>query len=366
MTASKALLAPVLFAALSLPATAQGVGDVVVATLPQYVSIKIGSGASSRTVSQLSVPLVVVVPISSRLNFDLSTAFASSEVAEPGLASSTISGLTDTQVRANLTLGNDDVVLTFGANLPTGRYEITDEEVKAAGQIGSDFLMFPVSSYGAGLSTTGGIAVARSLGAWNVGIAGSFRKSTEFDAFRSSDATTSETLTFTPADEVRARVGLDRLFGNNKFSAGLTYSTFGEDQLAKTSYATGDRFLGQASLHVPVGGTDVYVSGWGLYRAKGQQYGGVANPETVLNGAVSLAFQRGNVQIEPSIEGRNWQVDGAKSGLLGTGGVRLRWTTGVISFTPTATYQVGTLYSSIDGSSIDVTGWRASLTLRIH
>jgi hypothetical protein len=355
-----------LLAAAPLAVGAQGLGDAAAAAMPQYVTFKIGSGATAKTVSQTSIPFVFVLPLTSRFNMDVTTSFATSDVSVNGKSVSSISGLTDTQLRANLTLGNDAVVFTVGANLPTGQYQIAEGKADAAGQIGNDFLVFPTSSYGSGLSTTGGIAIARNVGTWNFGLAGSFRKSTEFDAYAANDGSTKTVLTFTPADEVRARIGADRAVGSGRLTLGVTFSTFGNDVLSNTSYATGDRYIGQGSLYYPVGGVDLYVSGWGLYRAKGQQFGGEAPSETVANGAVAAGFRAGNWYIEPNLEARNWQVDGYKAGLLGNGGVRLRWTSGAFSFMPSASYQMGELYTLGGGETYDVTGWRAALTLRIH
>ncbi len=350
-----------------LATNAQGLGDVAGAAFPQYSTVKIGSGTTAKTVSQVSMPVVLVLPLGERFNIDLATAYATSDVKVNGASVSSISGLTDTQVRANYTLGNDAVVFTLGANLPTGQYKIAEDKADAAGQIGNDFLIFPISSYGSGFSATGGVAFARPVGDWNVGVAGSFRKSTKFDAFSGTGTSGSqETLTFTPADEVRARIGADRYVGNGRLNLGLTFSTFGSDVLANTSYATGDRYIAQASLYYPVGGTDVWLSGWGLYRAKGQQYGGDAPPETVLNGSVSLGFHYGDILIEPSLEGRNWQVDGFNAGGLFNGGLRVRYAAGPVTLIPSFTYQYGKLYPLGGGNSIDLTGWRTSLTFRVH
>lgn len=353
-------------AAAPLAAGAQGLSDMSLATIPQFVSLKIGSDASAKTVSQFTVPFLAVVPFGSRFNIDVATAFATSDVSVDGKSQSTISGLTDTQVRANITLFDNAMVMTVGANLPTGKYQIEEDKSEAAGQIGNDFLIFPTSSYGSGQSFTGGLAFARNLGSWNVGVAGSFRKSNEFDAYTTAADTGKATLTFQPADEVRARVGVDRSIGSGRLALGVTYSSFGEDRMLNTSYATGDRFIGQASLYFPVGTTDLYLSGWGLYRAKGEQFGGVSNPETVANGAVSLGFHLGSLLVEPSVEGRSWAVDGVKAGLLGNGGLRLRFGVGAVTVIPTATYQVGNLYDTADGTSIKVSGWRAGLTFRVH
>ena len=153
-----------LLAAASFPALAQDPGNTAAALMPQYATITIGSGSTARTISQTTVPFVFVLPFTPRFNVDLATAYASSDVTVDGKRVSSISGPTDTQLRANLTLGNDAVVLTVGANLPTGQYKIAEGEAIAAGQIGSDFLLFPTSTYGAGLSMTGGAAYARNLG----------------------------------------------------------------------------------------------------------------------------------------------------------------------------------------------------------
>ncbi len=355
-------LTALLLAVAPLAAGAQGLSDAALAAIPQFVSIKIGTGTAAKTVTQFSMPLIAVVPITSRFNIDIATAFANSDVSSNGASVSSISGLTDTQVRANLTLGTDAVVFTVGANIPTGQYTIPEGQAEAAGQIGNDFLIFPTSSYGSGLSGTGGIAMARSMGNWNLGVAGSFRKSTEFDAF----AISNKKFTFTPADEVRARVGLDRMIGNGRLTLGVTFSSFGNDVADSTSYATGNRYIGQAALYLPLGTTDLYVSGWTLYRAKGQQLGGSSNAETVANGSVALGFHVGNLLIEPSVEGRSWQDDGIKAGLLGNAGLRLRFGAGPFTIIPSAMYQAGTLYSTLDGSAMDLSGYRASLMIRLH
>ena len=127
--------ASMLLAATPLMAHAQGLGDAALAAIPQYVSIKIGSGATASTVTQFSVPFMAVVPITSRFNIDIATAWASSDVSTKGSTTSSIKGLTDTQVRANYTLGNDAVVFTVGANIPTGRYSIPSGEAEAAGRL---------------------------------------------------------------------------------------------------------------------------------------------------------------------------------------------------------------------------------------
>ena len=77
-------LAAGVMCAAPLALQAQGLGDAAAATFPQYATMKIGSGASAKTVSQLSVPMVLVLPFGSQFNIDIATSYATSELKVNG------------------------------------------------------------------------------------------------------------------------------------------------------------------------------------------------------------------------------------------------------------------------------------------
>jgi hypothetical protein len=344
------------------PLAAQDPSNTAVIIDPQFVNYQLGSGATARTITQLGIPFAVIVPFSDRFNIDISSSYANSQVKVPGQATSTITGLTDAQLRGNLTLGDNAAVITLGVNLPSGQYKVPDGQQAAAGQIGNDFLIYPVTSMGNGLAATGGIGFAQTLGDWNLGVGASFRYSTPFDAYQVQTAV----LRFTPGNEARIRVGLDRPVGDGSFNVSVTYSKFGKDQADSTTFATGDRALAQTGLAIPLGGTtDLLLSGWDLYRAAGQQLGAPSPWENVGNAGVALGFQTGGLYIQPNIEERIWNVDGNKAGLLTNAGVRLRFDMGGLSVNPSATYSFGSLYT-IGAPATDVTGFKASLLTRLH
>lgn len=363
------LLALTLVAA-TFPAllAAQGLRETAVIVSPTATQYTFGSGAAERSISQTSVPFVVVLPFTERFNMDIATAFASSQLRDGGTPVSTISGLTDTQVRANLTLGSGLVVVTLGLNLPTGQYTIPEEQVLAAGQIGNDFLGYPVSSMGNGFASTGGIAFARALGSWNMGAGASFRKSSQFTAFEIA----ASDFRFEPADEVRVRVGLDRPVGDGQVSFGVSYSAFGEDLADSTTYSTGDRLTLTGGWSFPVRSTTVFLSGWNLFRMAGQQFGGAAPKENVANLSAGVSFDVGSVLVQPNVETRLYQSNGARAGQLVNIGARLRIGAGRFSFYPSAGYSIGKIYnvgtpaSPGDGSAEDVTGIRGTLTIRVN
>ncbi|MEY3701114.1 MAG: hypothetical protein RI891_406, partial [Gemmatimonadota bacterium] len=338
---------------------AQGREAVAVIGAPSVTAFGFGSGATKRTVSQTAVPFVVLLPINARLSVDLSTAFATSEVAVSGAAVSTISGLTDTQVRGNYALG-ESVLLTAGVNLPTGRYLIPADQQEAAGQIGNDFLNYGISSMGNGLALTGGVAYARPIGDWNLGLGTSLRKATRFDAFEVEEGP----LRFTPSDEVRLRVGVDRPVGDGQIELGLSYSAFGADVANTTTYSTGDRVIATAGWSVPVRGVQTYLSAWNLFRLAGEQLGGPAPGENVFNLAGGASLEVGGVLVQPSAELRLWQVDGVKAGNLVSVGIRARLGLGAFAVYPSVGLSTGALFSTADGTETSLTGFRGGLTVR--
>src|SRR5256714_10495095 len=165
--------------ALATPLAAQSVFDTNVRAAPQFLTYQIKAPVNE-TISEFTTPIFVVIPITSTLTFDVGTAFASASVKRNGAGTeqkSTISGLTDTQIRANLSFGSDFVVVTAGVNIPTGKETATQEELLAAFRIGNDFLAFPISNMGTGFGATGAIAIAPPIGSWNLCFRGKLRPS---------------------------------------------------------------------------------------------------------------------------------------------------------------------------------------------
>ena len=72
------------------------------------------------------------------------------------------------------------------------------------------------------------------------------------------------------------------------------------------------------------------------------------------------------IMIQALTDNPTRTVAEVRAKLTRNGGVRLRWTAGAFSFIPTATYQLGQLNNLGGGDTIDLSGWRASVTLRIH
>jgi len=347
-------------------ASAQSWRDGSVRMGPQFYSYKIKTPVNE-TVSQLAFPLFVTVPVLPQLAIDVGTAYATARyerrVDDSTVTTSTMDGLTDTQVRANYIIGQDFVVVTAGLNIPTGSATVTPGELDAATRIGSDFLSFPISGFGSGFGMTAGAAIAQPAGGWNLGFATSMRYATEYEPFKDASGVVTK---FTPGPEVRARIGADHALGEGRISLGFTYSKFGDDKANAVTFNTGDRFITQAVINSTLkNGTDYTLVVWNLYRTSGTLINRSASPSANITSAL-MAFSiraPADVGIEPSVETRVFTQQHARTSFLANFGLRAYVNRGTWALVPGVGFSFGQMEAG--SSAATVTGTRATLAARI-
>jgi hypothetical protein len=375
ITASKlhgtVVAALIVAASAASTAGAQSAFDIGARVAPQFHSYDIKSPTNIK-ISEFTLPVFVLIPATSHLSFDVGTSYTNAQVDNTSgttKTSSSISGLTDTQVRANYTLGTDFVVLTAGVNIPTGQSTVNADQLTAASLIGNDFLAFPISNMGTGFGGTAGVAVARPVGDWSLGIGASARHSASYDPFDAG--TTTATLHYQPGNEYRVRGGVDRAFGTGRVNFGLTYSKFGDDDLGGSVYNTGDRWLSQLGLNNNFGPGMLTVAGWDLYRPSGALADGTTTGhENILAASLAYGVQTGSTTIiEPNVEGRLWsQSAGIPSSTIATLGLRSQFSLIGFAVSPSVGYSIGRLGTGSAGSGVtaDLTGWQATLGIRLR
>lgn len=358
------LSAALLVAASALPA--QSFRETIGRVGPQYYSYSIKTPVNEK-VSQFAFPMFAIVPIMRQLTVDIGTTFAmvnfERQVDDTTTTTSELSGLTDTQVRANYRLFEDAMVLTAGVSLPTGSATVKPGELDAATRIGSDFLTFPISGFGSGFGITGGLAVAKPAGAWNLGFAASMRHASEYEPFEDASGVATK---FQPGTEIRTRLGVDRPIGTGRLSLGFTYSQFGDDKANSVTFNSGNRYITQAALSSSLkGGTDYTVVVWNMYRAAGTLINGGASPYANVSNAMLMFGIRGpaDVGIEPSIETRVFTQENARTSFLGNMGLRAYVNRGRWAVVPGFGFSFGMVEAGT-GSLATVTGFRASLSAR--
>jgi len=337
----------------------------------EYRSYSFGDNFSADRVSQVAFPVGFIMPIGDRFSFDIGTAYASTMVDQGG-SSNSYQHFTDTQLRASYMIGNDLLVASVMVNLPTGEETASFRDFNISSSVSSNFLLFPVNSYGSGFSVTPGLAVATTAGSWNLGLAGSLRWNNEFQPFSDSGSTS---VRYQPGLEGRIRLGADHLVGSSRLTFGATFSTFGTDEargggLASGGrYTPGNRFLVDVSLLAPVGSGTMSFYIWDFYRNNGESGDTVTsssnNKENILTAGASGAFRLGQkLVLEPVAETRFWSPDQG-SGFLAGGGTNLRIAVSDrVALVPGARFDAGTIETP-DGVSHSVTGWSALALLRV-
>ena len=352
----------------------QSLLDTELRLAPQFVQYQVHAPADE-TITELAVPVFVAIPAGPRLGFDVGTAYARVQ-ATSGSTRSEISGLTDTQIRGSYTFGGDFVILTAGVSLPTGRRSVTLDQLLAAGRIGNDFLDFPVSNMGTGLAATGGVAVARPVGAWSVGAGLSARRSRAYEPFDVAG----QTFRYQPGNEWRGRIGVDRPVAAGRFALGGTYAAFGREDAGGSAYNTGDRVIAQGALTGLVGAADYTIAAYNLFRAPGEYASGDrAGRENIANLFLSLGVDAFGTVVEPSLELRHWiqhvlptqgssETERTQSSRLATLGVRVRARVAGLTLYPSAGYTMFGRLAAEDEqgrpTSADLTGYRVGLVVR--
>jgi hypothetical protein len=325
-------------------------------------------GYPVHAISQYAFPVAVLFPIGQRLTVDIGSAYATTIVRDSKGNDNTFSGFTDTQLRGSYVFGPDRVVASLMFNLPTGQETTSQKEFNIVSRVASNFLLFPVNSYGNGPSATGGVAVAVPAGGWNLGLAGSARVNGKYQPF--SDPSSSA-LRYQPGVEGRIRGGADRIIGSSRLTLGVTLSTFSNDEfsggISNGSYNPGTRLIGEASF-TSAAGTGL-ISGyvWDYYRSAGGRSGPVAtsNKENVFTVGASGGWPISRaIRLEPLAEARFWSPDQGSGQLYGAG-VSLR-----CQLSPRAAFIPGGRldFGSVKpiSQSYSLTGWGFSALFRYN
>lgn len=355
-------------AALALPGrsvTAQAPGAETFAGV-EVRSLHFGRLAGVTRLSQTAVPFGAVIPLG-RFTVDVGSSWVDSRMVRADGTKHHVDAFTDTQVRASYVFGLDAVVATVLLNLPTGLEQATVKDYTVIGAVSPNLLGFPVATYASGFSVTSGLAASLPAGDWSIGLAGSLRVNSEFTPY--ADAV--GPLVYKPGVEGRVRGALDGLVGSSRLSVGVTFSTFGDDQFGKTvavrgQYSPGPRWLAEAVLVSPIGGSTLALSIWSFHRTAGDTTGGSArNRESLAAGEATMTIPLSRaIAFEPSLSGRVSKPEIGKGRLLGAGGGFRIQLGQSVTLVPSARYDSGWIEGDA-GVRADVKGGYLSGFLRV-
>jgi hypothetical protein len=240
-----------------------------------------GDSLRARSLQQVGLPVSVTMSVGQSWTVDVQTLLSRVSLdyvsggarASTGVErSATLSGMSDVRTRVTGRLLNDAVVLTLGANLPTGRTKLD----------GSDFLVLQTAAapslglgsppVGTGPSGTMGVVAARQLwgGALAGGISLELRGTYQPIAALVAGAPSAD---FRPGNVTRFSLGYDRLVGRHRLVASAAADIFRADVLTDRSVQLpvvsavrlGPVYTADAQLHLAVARVREFVL-WGSNR----------------------------------------------------------------------------------------------------
>jgi hypothetical protein len=355
----------VLLPALLVAQPAQQGGGVAALSGVEVRGLSFQSGLGIKSVTEVAVPFGVVWTASPRLSFDLGGRYASASRTDAS-GSTTISGLTDIQVRGVYQIVRDIAVFTVAATLPTGTTKLTAAQLPVAGVIASDLLPFPVANFGSGFNVTTGLALAVPVAGWAIGVAGSYRQNGSYTPLADTS------LSYKAGGEFRVRAGADRIVGQSRISVGFTYSSFGEDDFGSSPiFQSGRRYIGQASWSFPIGNVGLALYAWDLYRANGTLPidGSMTDKRNVLALGGVASIRMGRSVLRPQLEYRAHTVGASQlssAGKLFSIGTLLEMPLGQrLTLLPVARIDLGNIVNPLTATAVSFTGWDLGLTLRV-
>ena len=207
-------------------------------------AVQPGLGAAGdvrvRSAAQLTVPLTVVVPIDGRWSLDLGSAYVTGVVTLADDATGKterlrLDGLADVRLRAVGRLVGDAVLITLGANLPTGRSALDDRELGALRVLAAPALGLSTSAASGGGGGTVGLVLARRVGGWALAGGASYERRGAYQPVAALAAGipmgADAALRFDPGDAVHLSLGADHVVGRTRTTLGITTDLFGSDRL---------------------------------------------------------------------------------------------------------------------------------------
>jgi hypothetical protein len=190
-----------------------------------------------RRAYQLTVPVTLAVPLGSAWTVDVTSVYAYGTVTfdpadprKPGGRTATLAGTSDVRLRATGRVAGDALIVTLGANAPTGRAKLDAEQLTAVRVLAAPALGLSAPPVGAGASGTVGVLSARRAGRWAIAGGLSYELHDSYQPIRSL-AVGAEGADFRPGGVTRVSIGADGLVGRERLSLSVAGDFFGSDRL---------------------------------------------------------------------------------------------------------------------------------------
>ena len=224
--------------------------------LPVYQSWRSDDGEG---VSELSTAAMVYIPLGLQASLGVTAGFASVS----SNMYTHLSGLSDMQANLNYYAENLSTLISIGANLPTGKKELTIDEFTTSYLISLNQYNFKIPNFGQGLNISPGLSWAIPVSdkmAAGLGISYQYR-----GPFKPFQGMVGE---YDPGEELLITGGLDYRFNETTiFSADFIFLSYNKDKLdGADTYQSGKTYVVNLQFHKYFGFDELRI--FARYRSK--------------------------------------------------------------------------------------------------
>ncbi len=318
---------------------------------------------SNVEISQSVVPLRGFVPLAENTEALIYVATSGNQLKGDSAVDYSLSGMSDVRIQVSRSLADDQVLLSLGLNLPTGKKKLNlDEEVAVLNYLAADYISLPLRRFGEGLGFSLLLGTARMVGDWRTGASVQYRYNGKYDPYEG-------VTEFDPGDLISFNLGVDRAMEAMSVSAEVGYSLCGSDKLDGANIYKQSTVL---NLHAGVnwknGANRIAVGAGYLARGRNTIYVADTTSEAKIFG--NELWMRGtwardfgpDWRVTPTLELRNIaenEQDLGSATIVGLGTTVARRLSDQVGFDIGGRYFTGTA----NGGDIDVSGYQIRLGL---
>ena len=227
-----------------------------------YTHWKLESADTTTEINQLTVPLTGYVPIRDNCEAYVFLRSSSNSLTR-AQTDFDLSGLSDIRLQVNRSFREDQVLLSVGLNLPTGKKELTqDEELPVLQQLSRNYLSFPMRRFGEGFGFNILLGGAQRVGELRLGGGAMYQFNGKYKPYRDTDE-------YDHGDFISINAGADWPRDPWTFNADAVFTHYFDDKV------DGEKIFKQSTqFDIRVGAeyrSDVYEFTAGLgYLARGR------------------------------------------------------------------------------------------------
>jgi hypothetical protein len=194
-----------------------------------------GDSVRVKAVRLRTIPVTASLALGSRWSVEVAALYADGDVTaadavDGGEQRFRLQGVSDVRVRAAGRFLDDALIVTLGANAPTGATALDGPELAALRVLAAPALGLGGAAVGAGAGGTVGLVASRAVGAWALALGGSYEVRGAYQPIAAFAAGAPGTE-FRPASVVRALGSAEGRLGAHRVALALSGEFFGEDRL---------------------------------------------------------------------------------------------------------------------------------------